>query len=225
MAKPAPVKSAKQWFEAAVRTHDEAQGLMHSAKGRAILAGWMFLQAKLATPHGEWNDVIETYSDRISRRTVFAYVAFATDAIVSVVAAERQLTDAQVRTYEPTEDELRDPKLLEAAKEIVIHSTVGFVDLARQLSLFRQFGSYDAVQQAAAKARHVKATGEQQMVFDFTIAKAALRTFAALDKVDAESLPADQLDELEASLTAALEKVRERRRTITVETVEEGGAR
>ena len=152
----------------------------------------------------------------LSERTIRGYTTFAEDAIVSVLGAKKKFTDQQLKEYTPNHNEVADPKLIEAAKHAVLHSSMGFVELCRELQLFRKFGEYDAVRNAAAKARAAKNGEPVQITFDFGVAMAGLRHMALLDTVSTESLPKEKLPEIRDQLQSALVKVEARMREITL---------
>lgn len=210
MAKPTPVNTtAKQWFSDGVTEHGGARLAMQSLKEKAILAGWFFLQAKAACSHGEWSDLVAAQK-AIPERTVQRYMGFTLDAIATVVGAQRELEDHELRKYEPTPNEIADKKILDAAKRAVIHSSQGSVELARELQLFRKFGEYDAVKHSAATARAAKAGAPIQFSFDFGVAMAGLRSIDAIDRASMDKLPTEKLPELRDKLRSALGKVEAR---------------
>lgn len=202
MNKPAKQQPPAAWFEQALKSHDQASALLHKAKNHAILAGWFFLQARNACAHGEWEDIVKQFEGKISYRTVRAYIQFTEDALVSVVAEKRKLTDEQVKGYELTHRELADSALRDAAEAVVIQSAANFTELARELSLFRKFGSYDAVQHAAAKARAAKGQ-PKQAEFIWGLCLSGLASIKAIERLPFDRLEAAQLDTLEAELTHA----------------------
>ena len=206
---------AQKWFEQGLATHGEAKVALQSLKEKALLAGWFFLQARRACPHGEWGDFIASQK-AISERTIRGYTTFAEDAIVSVLGANKKFSDQQLKEYIPNDKEVADPKLIEAAKHAVMHSSIGFVELCRELSLFRKFGEYDAVKSAAAKARAAKDGQPVQITFDFGVAMAGLRHMALIDSVAPEQLPKEKLPEIRDQLQSALTKVEARMREITL---------
>jgi hypothetical protein len=201
--------TAQKWFEQGLTEHGNTRVQIQAIKERALLAGWYFAQAKAALPHGEWLPFLEQQTG-ISDRTVRNYMEFAVDAIATVIGEQRKLTDDQLKAYEPTPREMADRKLLDAAKHVVIHSSQGFMQLTRELGMFRKLGEYDAVKHAAANARQVKAGGPIQLSFDLGIAMAGLRSLSAINTAQMEALPHGKLPELRDKLKEALDKVEAR---------------
>lgn len=201
--------TAQKWFEQGLSEHGNTRIQIQSIKEKALIAGWCFAQAKAALPHGDWLPFVEK-QNAISERTVRNYMAFAIDAIATVVGEQRKLTDDQLKDYQPTPREMADRKLLDAAKHVVIHSSQGFMQLTRELGMFRKLGEYDAVKHSAAKAREIKAGGPIQLSFDLGIAMAGLRSLSAIDTARMESLPHGKLPELREKLREALDKVEAR---------------
>ncbi len=227
---PASAVSAAQWFSQGISAHADVARFAFNLKVRAVEVGWYFMQAKLASKHGDFGDLVAASSAQISLRTVQSYMAFCEDVLVSVIATQRKLTDKEVRELELTDKQRSDTKLLEAGRDVVVHSTMGLVDLMRQLGQFRKLGEYDANRHALEKAR--KAVGlTEQIEFDFTVASAGLRTLSAIADCAQDKLPPPaQLAELEQKLEAALTAVRSRRKavitlpTIPAEPTQEGAA-
>jgi len=206
-----PTATAQKWFEKGLEEHGTLRGAIQTMKTKALTAGFFFTQAKSALGHGNWLEFIESQTESgLTERTVRRYIGFYADALASVIGAQRKFTDEQLKAYEPTPRELADVKLLEAANHVVIHSSLGFVELCRELALFRKFGEYDAVKRSAAIARDVKAGGQIQLTFDLGIAMAGLRSLSAIDTARMESLPAAKLPELRDKLKEALDKVEAR---------------
>ena len=206
---------AQKWFEQGLASHGEAKLALQGLKEKALLAGWFFLQARRACEHGQWGEFVASQK-AISERTIRGYMQFTEDAMVSVLGAAKKFSDDQLKEYRLSDKEVADQKLVEAAKKAVIHSSVGFVELCRELSLFRKFGEYDAVKSAAAKARAVKAGEQLQMTFDLGVAMAGLRHVAMIEKTAPESLPKEKLPELRDQLQSALNAVDARIREITL---------
>lgn len=215
-----PTTPAQKWFEQGMEEHGSAKAALQSIKTRALTAGYFFAQARAACPHGEWTRFVESQKCGIPERTLRRYMEFYTDAVVTVIGAKRGFTDAQLKEYQPTEKELGNKKILEDATSIVIHSSQGFVELSRELGLFRKFGEYDAVKHAAAVARAAKAGAPIQINFDFGVAMAGLRSLEAIDRAKVDQLPAEKLPELRDKLQSALAKVLGRIKEITFEAEE-----
>jgi hypothetical protein len=215
MSSPAksPTKAnPSAWFQQAIKSHQETEGFLHKAKNAAIITGWFLLQARNACQHGEWEDITAEFETKISYRTVRAYIQFAEDALVSVIAEKKKLTAEQVKSYELTNRELADAALRDAAETVVIQSAANFTELARELRVFRKFGEHDAVQYAAAKARAAKGNTEpRQIEFNWELSLHGLRSLGAIDRVPVDKLDGTKLADLETQLTAALAKVRDAR--------------
>jgi len=210
-----PTVEAKKWMERGIEEALGARVALQSVKEKALLAGWFFGNARRKIPHGEWEEFLQAYN-AVSSRTVRSYIAFAEDVIVTVLGQKKKFTDDQLKNYQPSHAEMEDPKLLEAGKHAVLHSSIGFVELCRELSLFRKFGEYDAVRNAAAKARAAKGGEPVQITFDFGVAMAGLRHMALLDQVSTEHLPKEKLPEIRDQLATALSKVEARMKEITL---------
>lgn len=201
-AKPAAL------FEQGLKSHNLTGDLLHQAKNAALLAGWFFIQSRNTCEHGEWLDLLKEFEAKISERTVRRYILFTEDALVSVIAEKRKLTDEQVKAYQLTHRELADTTLRDAAGEVVIQSAANFTELARELRLFRKFGEYDSVQHAAATARAAKAA-PRQIEFNWDLALGGLQSLKAIERVPVDKLDTAKLTQLETELETALAKVRE----------------
>jgi hypothetical protein len=213
MAKPLQKISAAEIFAMAVRSHVEAKEAAQTAKVKAIISGWSFLQAKMAAKHGEFELLCETHAAQIPFRTVQRYIAFVEDALVSVIAEQKQLTDSQVRALVLTDADRKNVDLFTAAKDVILHSSANFVSLARELSIFRKFGEYDGVQYANAKARQA-ALGQpvaRQVEFDFTLSSSGVKSLLAIATAPEDKLPPrDKLTSLRDDLRNALAAVEAR---------------
>lgn len=208
---------ARSWFDEGMEAHTEALTLALQAKHRAILAGWYFLRAKAACPHGEWLQLLEANEAKLKARTVQAYMQFTEDALVSVIKARDGLSDADVRRLELTDAQRGDADLLKLAQEAVLHRAEGYVALAREFAILRKFGEYDAIRHQLGKVK--RATGHaEQLEFSWAAADIGVRSLAAISLTPAEKLPPrDKLLELESQLLAALQALRGRLATIEAE--------
>lgn len=197
-------RSARQLIEAAAQEHARVKACAQQVKIHALLCGQFLVQARLTCSHGEFGPLLKElgFPETTSRR----YQAFFSDAIASVIIDRKGLTDAQAKDFTPSDKDLTDPKLIKAAESIVIRSTLNFMELWRQLGLFRDFGKSNLVQESIAKARASR--GADQLTFDFDLARVGVDLLTNIDKVPRHSLPSrDDLIKVQSQLQTSLEKV------------------
>jgi hypothetical protein len=210
------LSAAVEFLRQAIESHESALSMAHQVKMKAIHSGWFFIQAKLAVDHGNFADFLVDQGCKVSERTVRSYMAFTENAIVSVIAHQNDLSDAEIRALELTDEQLSDRELFKLAQDVVLHSAQPFVALGRELALFRKFGEYDAVKHSINQARKAAGGEQRQIEFDWTLASAGLQSISALRRATPDKLPPrDKLAEMEATLSEALQTVREQLATLT----------
>lgn len=156
MSKLSPAAAADKWMQEGIKQHEEFLRAFLNAKERALNAGIFFITAKAGFDHGQLEDFLDGYSNKISRRSFFYYVGFAEEVIAWVKAEHPKLIGME--------------KISVAARAMVLKSPKGFIALCRELKLMRKFGEYDEV-----KYRKSKLLGDSpQIEFEFSAAMGTL---------------------------------------------------
>ena len=122
--------AADKWIQKALEQHQQFAANFQRAKECALNAGFFFLQAQNSAAHGDFGALIERYSEKISSRTVYRYIEFASEVIEWVKAEFPGIANNKIPA---------------AAMKMVLKSPKGYVALCRQLELMRKFGEYDEV--------------------------------------------------------------------------------
>lgn len=152
-----PATSTAKWMERGIAESTACRKAFSDTKLHAMYAGHAFAQARQTMP-GEFVDYLATFSDRVSKTTVYRYIEFYEAALNWAAEANPQLRD--------------DPEaLFRAATSVVLQSPKPFIALMRQLGDMRKFGEYDAVKYATKKL----AGASSQIEFDFD------KVFSAVD--------------------------------------------
>lgn len=204
MAKLTPTTHADKWLKQGIEESALARRKFRECWSHMLNAGMFFLKAQESCKEGNFELLLETYEADVSRATVYRHMAATRDAMEWAAASNPALKN------DPT-------RLFEQAKKMVLQSPREFVAICRQLGEMRKFGEYDAIKYARRKLLG----DEQQMELDFGKARASLEILERIDQIEFTNLPdgvtiETALDEVEHKLENALEKVRERRKTVSV---------
>jgi hypothetical protein len=186
-----------------IKHHEEFVRLFKLAKERGLNSGSCFHMAKEGMEHGEWEAFVAQYSDRISPRTIRFYMEFATEALAWARAVNPKLVG--------------DDQALAVAREMVMQSPKGLVNLCRDLKLMRKFGEYDEV-----KYRLKKLKSEGQMEFEFDTILTSLEPLTHIGQKNYNFVFRDGVDkkvliaEAKSKLQTALQRLTEMEATIDV---------
>ena len=190
-----------RYIEQALKTHAAAVQHFRNCKEAVLKCGFFFREARNACYHGDFGAVLLKYEDQISKTSVYKYIDFA-DEVEAWVKAE----NPQIEGME---------NILAAGIKLVLQSPKGYIALWRQLGEMRKFGEYDEV-----KYRTRKLLGDgKQLSFSFAELTAHISVFKTDFKLE---LPEGKdevtaLTELETELETALQNVRQRKNTITID--------
>ena len=201
------IKKLNGFMAAGLAEHSEFLKAFHKAKCHAFRAGVYFLKAQAEITEGDWSDYLVTFEDKISRTTVYRYMAFADEVIKWAKASN------------PT---LSGDALASAALDMAMQSPKGYIALCRQLELMRKFGEYDAVKYAQKRI----GGDSKQVEFKSTSGLSTLDMLSRVGEPDFNLVfpddrkPAECLTELESKLETALQKVRALRNSVAIVEVE-----
>ncbi len=193
-----------KWIQQAITQHEAFYSGFNKLKEHALNAGIFFLSAQQASEHGEFESELIACEGKISRTTVYRYIAFANEVLEWTKAENPKLTSM---------DDLR-----KAAVKIVLQSPKGYIALCRQLSLMRKFGEYDEVKYKAKKL-----LGQGQIEFNFADLATSVEQLTHFGDANYTFKYPEGVDEtefintVELKLEAALSTIRRLKKTQTVD--------
>ena len=193
-----------KWIEQAIVQHESFVAGFQKLKEHALNAGIFFLTAQQIAEHGDWEMELLAHQEKVSRTTVYRYIAFANEVLEWTKVEHPKLTSME--------------DLRKAAVKIVLQSPKGYIALCRQLSLMRKFGEYDEVKYKAKKL-----LGQGLIEFNFADLATSVEqlthfgdtnyTFKFPEGVD----EAEYISTVELKLEAALSTIRRIKKTQTVD--------
>jgi hypothetical protein len=190
-------QAAAKWIEQGIKQHELFRRAFQTAKEHAFNAGIFFWSAQQSAQEGDWQLLLGAFEAQISERTVYRYIAFATEVMEWVKAEHPQIKDLE--------------KLRAAGSAMVLKSPKGYIALCRQLELMRKFGEYDEVKY---KTKKLLGAGQPQLEFSFAELTATIDVLTHFGddnysfKYAEGADEAATLDEVERKLETALARVR-----------------
>jgi hypothetical protein len=219
--------TATRSFQLGVQSSERFTKAFSSAIIHALEAGWHFLNAHAAHPHGTWQNYIEDQEQNHggpSYRTVARYMQFTGLTMARLAEIKPELKAANEGWKKQLKDKTWDvvpseaakqERLFEAAREEILQSPVEFVALCREVGLMRAFPDYPGNQ----RGREQRMAGEgAQLHLNFGILNGYLGEVGKMDSLPPDRRPeTPQLLDLKAKLETALTAVNSLLGSVTID--------
>lgn len=181
--------TAEQLFVSGIARFEAAFDYARNAKVAAIEAGVSFIRAKSLCKHGQWEELVQRSSQKISMRQVQRCMEFAVYMLDEARRADPSLTEATLKS---------------AAIKLVMRSPKPFTALLREMKLVTQVGAYDPERHQELEREHRMAAVQ----IEFRFEEFERHVVALATAPNVEELAASSLSKLEIKLEAALDRIR-----------------